>query len=333
MKKIVFLAYNSCMSSAISGLVDAFAIANSWSLQKLRAQTVKGLQTDPLFEMEIASLHGGTIHANGGMQIPTDKKIDEVQDADVVLIPPHMCGFNPDEEEQTELLPWLQELYRNNVRIGAICTGVAILARTGLLNGRIATTNWQVVRSFRKRFPLVQLKPERILTEDCGLICTGAITAQYNLALHLISLFGSEDLARDCAKVFLVDPNRSTQAPYMITTFRKSHGDASILKAQTWIEENYSKAFSTDDVANLVGISPRHFKRRFKSATGENPLKYTQQVRLEIAKSQLESTQDNIDEITQRVGYSDTRTFRRLFKSYTSLSPREYREKFSVTNY
>lgn len=330
MKKIVFIAYNQCMSSAINGLIDAFSIANAWAGRN-GTSILAGAEDPPLFAMETVSTDGAEVLANEGIKVRTEKRLDQVEDADVILVPPHMCGLEVSKNELAEISPWLREQYQENVRIGGICTGVTILAESGLLNGRLATTNWQIARSFRRRFPLVRLKPERILTEDCGLICTGALTAQFSLALHLISLFGTQELARECAKVFLVDLNRNTQTPYFITTFRKNHGDSSILKAQSWIEEHYHESFSTDDVAKKIGMSPRHFKRRFKSATGENPLKYIQQVRLEIAKSQFETTNDNIDEITRRIGYSDTRTFRRLFKSYTSLSPREYRQKFAVT--
>jgi len=116
----------------------------------------------------------------------------------------------------------------------------------------------------------------------------------------------------------------------MITSFKKNHGNKEILKAQNWMEKHYKENFTTEQVASLAGLSPRHFIRKFKKATGENPLKYLQQLRLETAKNILETTSDNIDDITQTIGYKDTRTFRRLFKKYTSLSPREYRDKFSV---
>jgi transcriptional regulator GlxA family with amidase domain len=329
MAKITFIAYEKCMFSAISGLVDAFSISNSWH-QQYRGDIACSLSSAPLFEMEIVSVKGGSVSANGSIKIQSDLAMEAVGYTDLILIPPHLCGIEPDIEEISSIAPWIVRQYKNNVRIGAICTGVSILARTGLLDNKIATTNWQIIDRFKRQFPKVILKPERILTEDSGLICSGAITAQYNLALYVIELFGSEHLARECAKVFLVDPNRNVQTPYMITSFRKNHGDREILRTQTWMEKHYKEDFTTDLVASLAGLSPRHFIRRFKKATGENPLNYLQQLRLETAKNKLETTSDNIDDITQTIGYKDSRTFRRLFKKYTSLSPREYRDKFSV---
>ena len=330
MAKITFIAYERCMFSAVAGLIDAFSISNALHRQSESSYAAGAASLSPLFEMEIVSLGGGDVFANGGIRIQADRAMDEVKETDLIVIPPHLCGVQPEMDEVSCMIPWIVRHHQDNARIGAVCTGVFILAMTGLLDGKMATTNWQVIEHFKRQFPNVVLKPERVLTEDHGLICSGAITAQYNLALYVIECFGSQQLSRGCAKVFLVDPKRNTQTPYMITTFRKTHGDREILKAQCWLEEHYTDHFTTDEVAGLINLSPRHFKRRFKKATGENPLRYLQQIRLETAKNRLETTIDNIDDITQQVGYADSRTFRRLFKQYTALSPREYRDKFSV---
>src|SRR5690606_891888 len=106
------------------------------------------------------------------------------------------------------------------------------------------------------------------------------------------------------------------------------HKDAEILKAEQYMLEHLDRNIVIDEVAEFVCISPRHFKRRFKNATGDSPLNYLQKLRIDEAKNQLENTLESINEITRRVGYEDESAFRRLFKRHTSLSPREYRDKF-----
>ncbi|MFZ2808260.1 MAG: helix-turn-helix domain-containing protein [Desulfosalsimonadaceae bacterium] len=96
------------------------------------------------------------------------------------------------------------------------------------------------------------------------------------------------------------------------------------------MEKNYETRFSIDAVAESAGISPRHFKRRFKSATGESPISYLQWLRIENAKRFLERTRDSVNEITWKVGYEDINFFRRLFIKHTGLSPKGYRNKFST---
>ncbi len=330
MVKITMIAYDGCLFSSLELLADAFTISNLWH-KKLNAEDpTKEPKAGSLFETKVATINGEPFVTNSGITVQPDYALRDVGGTDLMLIAPYLFGVHAFPEAISELISPLISHYENGVRIGAICTAAFILARTGLLDGKIATTNWQVRKSFRKEFPNVILKPDRILTEDHGLICTGAATSQYNLALHIIENFGSQELVRTCSKVFLVDPRRISQTPYIITNFKKSHGDDKILTAQNWMEENFVNTITIDSIAQHIGMSPRHFKRRFKSATNETPLAYLHQIRIEVAKKELEGTKHNIDEITHRVGYEDSGTFRRLFKKLTSLSPREYRDKFST---
>ena len=112
----------------------------------------------------------------------------------------------------------------------------------------------------------------------------------------------------------------------------KSHGDAQVLRAQQMMERHYPEIDSIDSVAREVGISSRHFKRRFKKATGDLPVKYMQRVRIDAAKERLETTNDTVDDIAWTVGYKNVSSFCRLFKKYTDLSPSAYRDKFFMSS-
>jgi transcriptional regulator GlxA family with amidase domain len=323
MAKMTFLAAEGCLFSGISGLVDAFYIANLWN------RTLNHQGPDPLFETEIVTVEGDTVLASGGIRVHPDRAMRDVNRTDLILIPPILPVDEPLTPRMGDISDWLIDRYRKKTNIAAMCTGTFMLAETGLLDGKIATTNWQFGRRFRRRYPKVHLRLDRVLTEDGGLICTGAATSMYNLGLHLIRTFGSEALASVCSKALLVDPNRDSQAPYFFFSARKDHGDKDILEAQAWMEKHYGDPITIDAIAGKAGISPRHFKRRFRKATGESPLGYLQNLRMEAAKRRLETTLDNVNEITCRIGYEDSSTFRRLFKRHTGISPREYRDKFS----
>lgn len=319
--KITFVAIDNCLSSGITSLIDMFAIANMW-----QASFTGG--SEPLFVTEIVSLGGKPVVSGGCIQMLPHRALEDVDDTDFILLPPLIPAPDPAADRCRVLEDWIIHQHRLDVPIAAMCTGAFLLAATGLLDGRLATTNWQFGRKFRRRFPAVRLHTEHLLTEEDGLICTGAATALYNLGLKILGRYGSAELATVCAKALLIDPNRESQSPYFIHRQEWEHNDFAVLKAQRYLEENFAKTIKIDDVADHVRISPRHFKRRFRQATGHAPVQYLQMVRIEAAKKKLEGSQATIEEITRDIGYEDSSTFRRLFKSHTQLSPREYRDKF-----
>ncbi len=323
MPKISFIAADGCGFSGISGLIDSFTIANLWH----SANT--GKKTESLFEMQILSPDGKAFCVAGGFQITPDGSFMDIKQTDLVVIPPFLPNVELLRDNAKDILNWITARYQQGVSIAALCTGSFVLAETGLLDDRLATTNWIYARLFRRRYPKVLLKPERILTQDRGLICTGAVSAFYNLGIHIIELFGSSELASQCSKALLVDSSRTSQSSYVIFNAYKGHGDDEILKAQRWMEAHLTENVSMENLAGLVGISPRHFIRRFKKSTNESPLNYLQRMRIEKAKTILETRTDTVDEITRAIGYENSSTFRKLFKECTGLSPREYRNKFA----
>ena len=324
MPKISFWVAEGALFSSVSMLIDAFSIANLWQRFFTEQKEIA------LFQTEILTTDGTPVEAYGGLPVMPHRAVAEAAHTDCLIISPYLPNVTPMPADLNILARWIHALRRRKTPIATSCTGTFILAEMGLLDGKTATTNWQYARMFQKRYPKVNLCPQYIMTEDDGLLCTGAATAVYHLALYLIRRFGSHKLACATSKALLVDPNRNSQVPYVLSLPLKNNGDAQVLKAQQFIEENYAVIDTIDVVAGKVGISPRHFKRRFKAATGELPLKYLQQIRIDAAKQKLETTRDTIEEITCAVGYSDVSSFCRLFKQYTEISPGAYRDKFFI---
>ncbi|MFZ5572559.1 MAG: GlxA family transcriptional regulator [Thermodesulfobacteriota bacterium] len=324
MATITLLAENSCVASAIAGSVDALSIASLWW------QFMDTSGVGPLFETEIVTVDGQPVTANGGITLTPSRSIHAVKKTDLILLPAFLPPFDLKSPRIKTICEWARKSHQQGRNIACTCTGTFLLAETGLLDGRTATTNWLFADMFKRQYPKVNLQIDRILTEDEGLYCTGAATAFMTLCLHLIEKYGSKELASRCARALLVDKDRLSQSPYIVYDFWKHHSDGPILKAQQWMEKNYETRFSIDAVAESAGISPRHFKRRFKNATGESPLAYLQRLRIEGAKRLLERTRDSVNEITWKVGYEDINSFRRLFIKHTGLSPKRYRNKFST---
>ena len=162
---------------------------------------------------------------------------------------------------------------------------------------------------------------------------TGAATAFFNMCLYFIERYGNAELAAKCSRCMLIDPERTSQAPHMLHDFCKDHEDEAVRAAQRLLEEGLAEKTTVEEIARKVGVSQRHFKRRFKQATGDTPISYLQHLRIECAKMWLETTQESVGEITLRIGYEDINSFRRLFRRVTGMSPRGYREKYSRLAY
>ena len=163
------------------------------------------------------------------------------------------------------------------------------------------------------------------------LLCAGPVNAHFNLALRLVESFSGRDLALHCAKVLLVDANRPSQRPYVLLQDQLRHTDDLIVRGQEWMRRHLREEdFSIEALARAIGASPRNLVRRWKRASGSTPMAYLQDLRVEVAKNLLETTDLGLDGIVDRIGYSDGASFRRLFRQKTALSPREYRQRFAV---
>lgn len=322
MVKIVLLAEQGCISSGVIGFLDFLAVANVWW------QVLGEGSGDPLFESVMVTVDGNPVQGNGGIELKPRMAMDQVEDADLIMVPALFPPFDMKNLRIGKICQWLRQRHSKGDCIAAGCTGTFFLAEAGLLDGKIATTNWLFTGLFRVEYPEVDLCVDRLITEEDRLICAGAASAYLDLCLYIIEKFGSATLASKCSKNFLVDPARR-QSTYATHDFWKNHADKQVLEAQLWMEEHYPDRILIDELAQKVGISPRHFVRRFKHATGETPVAYLQHLRIENAKERLETTVDTVNEITWSVGYEDVNSFRRLFIKHTGIPPKEYRNKFS----
>jgi transcriptional regulator GlxA family with amidase domain len=207
---------------------------------------------------------------------------------------------------------------------------VGLVAATGLLDGKRATTHWGLADRFREKYPDVKWMPELMVTEDRGMYCGGGMHAALDLTLYLVEKFCGHEVAIQSAKAMLIETPRAWQAGFAIVPLKTQHNDDSISSAQEWLHENFHKTFPLQAPARRVGMSPRNFVRRFKDATGDSPLLYVQKLRISAAKRLLEGRHRSMQEISDAVGYKDVAFFRKLFQRHTGLSPSAYRQQFGL---
>jgi transcriptional regulator GlxA family with amidase domain len=224
----------------------------------------------------------------------------------------------------------IRDHHRRNGYLAANCSATFMLAEVGLLNGRKATTSWFLSRTFRHRYPGVKLMPETLVTKDARIFCSAAFSACFNLGLEIIAEFLGPRAVIPCARVMLIDVNRTTQMSFSNLQQQAQHDDEMVLRAQTFLLSNVARAPNLERLAHRLHTTTRTLGRRFKRSIGETPITFLQNARVERSKRLLEATEISIDGIANRVGYEDTSSFRRLFARTVGLSPGEYRKRFGM---
>ena len=319
--KMGIFIYQHCTASMVLGVVDILSVANMQS----------GLANErSLFEIETISETGKPVRCFNGFLIDPNRSIRAKRKFDLIYIPGFIGDVDEILQREKRSIIWLRQQFKKGTKLAAACNGNFILAETGVLANRRATTHWNLMDKFRERYKNIHVQPERIIVDEGDIISAAGVTAYFNLALFLIERHGSKDLALTCSKIFLVDSGRKIQSPYEMYQFPKKHGDSEIEKAQNWLEKNFQIPVRLDQLAEVSNLGKKTLMRRFKVATGDTPLTYLKRVRVENAKRLLESKKLSFNEITWKVGYNDVSSFHKLFKSETGLSPSMYRTKFSL---
>jgi transcriptional regulator GlxA family with amidase domain len=254
--------------------------------------------------------------------------IKDIKKTDLVIIPSVSYDKNI-LKENAALITWIREQYKSGAEIASMCSGVFLLAATGLLDGKTCSTHWNMAPDFKRLFPNVNLQTDKLITAEKGIYTNGGGFSFLHLMLFLVEKYFDRKVAIFCSKIFQIDIERNSQSPFHIFKMQKNHGDELIGKAQTYIEENLNEKISFEELAEKLAISRRNFDRRFIKATGNTPVEYLQRVKVEVAKSTLEEGRKTIFEVMNEVGYSDDKAFREVFKKITGLSPLDYRSKYT----
>jgi transcriptional regulator GlxA family with amidase domain len=326
MFRIGFFIYEGCYLSSLSGPIDAFQIANAFAKKQL------GNNTDAFFSWSTIGLNKDPITTSCGIRLTPDTEISAQESFDLLYIPsfPYK-GIDVFEQLSKQLTPsyeWLKDAWENGVVICSNCTSAFILAETGLLNDKLATTAWWLERVFANRYPNVNLDITQLITEQDNIVCAGAGNSHQNLAMNLIEKQFSKELAIQCAKTLMVDARLAAQSPYQNLLTAAPSEDPVIQKAQHWLHTHMNTNIDLAWLAADLGVSQRTLIRKFKAELDETPIRYLQNIRIEAAKSLLETTKMPIPEIVEQIGYSDLSAFSKLFKQRTQLTPKGYRLLF-----
>jgi transcriptional regulator GlxA family with amidase domain len=223
-------------------------------------------------------------------------------------------------------LDWLREASGKARRFGSVCTGALALADAGLLDNRRATTHWHWCDELARNYPRVTVDPNPIYVRDGNCYTSAGVTAGIDLSLALVE----EDLGRGAALhvarmmvVFLRRPGG--QAQFSATLAAQTQEGGSLGDLLAWLPDNIQRHLSIDALAKRAAMSPRNFARVFRREVGSTPAKHIEDLRLETARRQLESTARSVAQIASSSGFRSAEVLRRAFIRRLGLTPGQYR--------
>ncbi len=290
-----------------------------------------GGATANFFDIHLVGIDRDSSLYEGAFSIHCDSTLNTIKKTDLIIIP----ALRPDNliedlEKNDPYISWIvKQRIHHNAEVASMCIGAFILAQTGLVNGKQCATHWAAMDLFRQLFPEVHLVSNKVVTEEDGIYTSGGAYSFLNLMLHLVEKYCGRGAAVYISKFFEIDIDRDNQHQFAIFQGQKDHEDEAIRQAQLYIEGNIPSKISVEALAQKFAISRRNFVRRFKKATQNTPSQYIQRVKIEAAKRNLETTQQNINEVMFLVGYSDEKAFRTIFKKHVGLSPVAYKAKYN----
>lgn len=313
--------------SALYGLVDV--LTSTGGIWQSLTRTEVG---ETPFHVRIASMSTRAFRCGNAIPVSPGVSIRDDPSADIIIIP--QLWLEPDEHlggRYLEVTAWLRERYARGASIYSVCSGALLLAETGLLDGREATSHWGYQHLFECRYPKIHFRPEPsiCLSDAAGRIVTaGGSTSWHDLVLHIIARHVGRAEALRITQAFLLKPHEEGQLPYRPLVSRLPHPDAAVRQSELWLADHFRESRAVAGAVGQSRLSERTLKRRFKAATGLTLMDYLQNLRIEAAKRLLESSKRSADAISAEVGYEDASFFRRIFKRRTGLTPLRYRRMF-----
>lgn len=318
--RVVMLAYPQAQVLDITGPLEVFARTSRW----LRDH--RGVRT-PAYSIELVGPRAGLFETSGGIQLLATRRYSAVRRVDTLLIAGGI-GY-ADVMRDAAIIRWIRRRFARVERLGSICTGAILLAKTGLLDGKHATTHWAYFEKLARAARSVHLETDALYVRSGKLYTSAGVTAGMDMALAMIEDDWGKATALAVAQelvMFLKRPGGQSQFSRFLAA--QQHDDA-FGRLELWILDHLDADLSVDSLAAHMNMSPRHFARLFAHRVGVTPAAYVRRVRVEDARRRIEDGITALKDVARRCGLTDAQMLRRAFRSSLRITPAEYRARFA----
>jgi len=324
MKTFLIIVPDGGMLFEAAGIADILMQAN-------RLHTEAGAA--PRYKISIATTQPHqVIHGQSGLNLLADYRLPDLdprEPRDTIMI----TGRGIDAEEGTAVVDWLKLAAPHARRVTSICGGAMLLAESGLLNGRRATSHWRLLETLQRAFPQVKVEGGPLYIQDGPVWTSGGVSSGFDLTLALVEEDYGFTLARDVAQDLVMYLRRpGGQLQFSRYQLQQAENEGPISELQSWILANLAAELSVEKLAERVAMSPRNFTRVFTRECGVSPARYVAEARLAAARHRLEQTRETLERIATATGFGSSINLRRTFERQLHLTPGEYRQRFHCRN-
>jgi len=308
-RRVVFVVYPRITALDLVGPHEVFGVAGA-------------------YDLVVAAPQAGRVVTVRGPGIVADRSLASVRGAiDTLVVVGGEGAFAAARDPQ--LVRAVANLARRSRRVASVCSGAFVLAATGLLDGKRATTHWAACDRLVEEHPAIAVESDRIFVQDANVWTSAGVTAGMDLALALVADDLGQDVARAVARQLVMYVQRpGGQAQFSAQLGAQRAARDPLRELQSWIGEHPAGDHSVERLATRVAMSPRHFARVFRAEVGCTPAAYVEQVRIEVARRLLETTALTVDDVAVTAGFGTPETLRRAFARRVGASPTEYRDRF-----
>lgn len=320
MKKILIIVPDGGMLFEAAGIADILMQANRLHPEGL---------AQPRYRIIIATTQPHqVIHGQSGLNLLADYRLPELdprEPLDTIII----SGRGMNEQESTAVVDWLHLAAPHARRVASICGGAMLLAQTGLLDGRRATTHWRLLETMQAQYPAIHVEGGPLYIQDGPIWTSGGVSSGFDLTLALVEDDYGFTLARDVAQDMVMYLRRPGGQPQFSRYSLQQPGTSGpISELQTWILQNLTADLCVENLAEKAAMSPRNFARVFTRDAGVSPARYVTEARLAAARQLLEQTHDSLERVAEQSGFGTSINLRRIFEKQLHLTPGEYRQRF-----
>ncbi len=278
------------------------------------------------YGFEVCSAERVPLAAVGGVQVTTFAGLEALGRADTIVIP----GWRDiHERPPPALVAALRAAHRRGVRIMSICSGVFVLAATGLLDGKRATTHWRYAETLRAMHPRIDVDADVLYVDGGSLLTSAGGAAGIDLCLHVVRRDFGARIANQVARRLIIVPHRDGDQAQFVDRPIPPPGTR-FAPLFDWARRHLDENLTIAALARRAAMSPRNFMRRFREATGSSPAEWLIGERIARARDLLEQTALSVEQVATACGFGSTDTLRHHFRRRLKLSPRRYRERFGV---